>query len=635
MAEASASSSTTSTVRASAGGRDGAAALAVKREFISINFDDDIGGPREGITGRECGSRRPVSPRAAAAAMLISSSNPQQPHQTIQAPIPRRARETSGLLPPLYRPASRSPTPPSLSGTPVGSVGGSTGPLAPPPTPCVADKFREAGDDMRLMWYLWEHADRYGLTQRPPATDRKPMMYGTVYARPRPRDERTTAEFHDGSGGGGNFRRSGLTTGGTSSQAHSETGAEEKVPACTFVLTTPDDDHRPSLSSSGQMAHGEMASGKDVHGGGGNDRRDTGADGTLDVLVFVIPPGQPIFRHGSHQVRSVSGDAHATATEARQRTLREGYHTVGGRRDGNQRHGRDRTGLTLRPEHSPPMEEVTQQTRHLVQRLLRVAMVHMRRDAAWRLFNRAAALATRGVCCGGSRSQGTDELRRRVSGSPHMGMSSPVSNYGCGDSNDQITSDGYSLNAADLRQFLALSVMIRLQDMDLRLREPFAAKHGVDWRTWFQRLVDSSHVCTLVFEDGDAVVMLPATKPDSPTEAETTVLPSSSAARAPGASSTPSASGAAAEGATVRGMTTSDNGEDAERGRGKRTSRNPAARCLLVNASSSQDMCVKLHGLIFRVINCAFREHGKSTKRRWFKVSSTLGASDASPTREG
>lgn len=457
----------------------GATALVVRREFISVNFDDIAGGG-EGRSTATHPSRRPRP--VAETEIPVASSRNQPPRQAIQAPIPRRAPQ-QGLLPPPHRPPSRSPAPPSNSPTPVGSVGGATG---QPPTPGTREELREAATDAHLMWYLWAHADSYGLIPRPPSTDRKPMMYGTVYARPRAHAEHGGREVYDGGSGGGIWRGSeqvDARAGSERERAIGKRGGEISV--CTFVLTTPDDDHRPGPPL------GEMTTPRDEIGGssGGGDAPDTGADGNLDVVVFVIPPGQPMFRTGWQQHSVIIGNSRAAGTgQDRERRTGERRST---------HRPRDAAGVAAaHTQHSPPLEDVAEQARHLVERLLRKAMAHMRRDAAWRLFNKAD----------GGRTHGPDELRRRVSESPHMGMSSPGCCNGGIAGGDLGIYGSFNLDTTNLRHLLALSRVTRLQDVDPRLSGLLAPNHDVNWGEWFQQLVDSPQFCTLVFEDGDTIL---------------------------------------------------------------------------------------------------------------------------------
>lgn len=469
MAEVSADS----TARCLSSG--GVTAPVVRREFISMGFAE-IGAGGDRLFTTTPAPRRPRTVKEAEQAAVMPRSYPSR--QSLQAPIPRRASE-AGLLPPLHRPASRSPAPPSAAATPVGWVSGTP---FQPPTPGTRDELKEAATNSRLMWYLWEHADMYGLKARPPSTDRKPMVYGTVFASPRAQAEQHgEREAHEGSGVGGSCRGSGVIDTPASVEGEGPVGKKDcDSPVCTFVLTTPDDEHRPGPPL-GDSAASAAGTGVSSRGGG---LEDHGSDAHLDVVVFVIPPGPPVFRLGwQHQGVGVGANNQDSEEERHQR--RSSF-----------RNWSAHDVAAVQSRYCPPLEDVAKQARHLVERLLRMAMAHMRRDAAWRQLNRADWGAV----------QGLEAPRRRVSDSPHVGMSSPAS-YGEGTGGgDRRFNGAYGMDATTLRHLLNLSGVTRLQDIDPRLNQILAPDHDVDWAEWCQQVVDSPQFFTLLFEDGDAVL---------------------------------------------------------------------------------------------------------------------------------
>lgn len=453
----------------------GAAAPVVRREFISMGFAE-IGAGGDRLFTTTPAPRRSRTVKEADQSAVVPRNN--FPRQSLQAPIPRRAPD-AGLLPPLHRPASRSPAPPSAAATPVGWVCGTP---FQPPTPGTRDELKEAATKSRLMWYVWEHADIYGLKARPPSTDRKPMVYGTVFASPRAQAEQhAEGEVHEGSGVGGSCRGSGVIDTAASTEGEGPAGKKDgDLPVCTFVLTTPDDEHRPGppLGDSGTSAGGTGVSSR------GGVLEDPGSDAHLDVVVFIIPPGQPIFRLGWPQ-EGVGVGASSQDSEAERHQRRSSF-----------RRWSAYDMAAVHSRYSPPLEDVAKQARHLVERLLRMAMAHMRRDAAWRQLNKADWGSI----------QGSEEPRRRMFEPPHVGISSPAS---CGDGTgggDRRFKGAYGIDATTLRHLLNLSGVARLQDVDPRLSHILAPDHDMDWAEWCQQMVDSPQFFTLLFEDGDAVL---------------------------------------------------------------------------------------------------------------------------------
>eukprot|EP00904_Undaria_pinnatifida_P011264 jgi/Undpi1/7268/HiC_scaffold_22.g09741.m1 len=167
-----------------------------------------------------------------------------------------------------------------------------------------------------------------------------------------------------------------------------------------------------------------------------------------------------------------------------------------------------------RARSGPRSKEVAEQTKILVERLLRLALAHRRKDRVWWLFNNAmmtlsrkktpphqAPTTTCTLAAAGS-SKTPDCLPRAPSpASPHPGFDF----RGGGRKTPRHDPDDNPspVCESDLRHLLEISTVTSLGVADPALSGFLDHKHGVDWSGWFQHLVDSPHILTLVFEDGD------------------------------------------------------------------------------------------------------------------------------------
>lgn len=345
----------------------------------------------------------------------------------------------------------------------------------------------DASDSTLFLRYLWRHAELYGLKRQPVATSHRPMMSGTITAKQLVEFEPRTAVEH----AGGGFTAVGV--GGVPNGIGAEAGAADRtateVPACTFVLTTQDGvEIMPKHESYGS----ESPSSSSSKGGVAGSK-------TLDVLLFIIA--------STRSTSCYSSGCGARSSVGRSTALRMGVplHDEGAR-PAYEASGRARSG--------PRSKEVAEQTKILVERLLRLALAHRRKDRVWWLFNNAmmtlsrkktpphqAPTTTCTLAAAGS-SKTPDCLPRAPSpASPHPGFDF----RGGGRKTPRHDPDDNPspVCESDLRHLLEISTVTSLGVADPALSGFLDHKHGVDWSGWFQHLVDSPHILTLVFEDGD------------------------------------------------------------------------------------------------------------------------------------
>lgn len=453
----------------SSGARPCDDAPTVTREIVSIDLDADKGPPVE--------ARAPLpgAPPSAAPVAGVANATAIATAQAIRAPVPSRHPQAS-LPATTPRHHRRNESHSSATRSPATMGGGEN----------ASYGFEEDDSDTTLfLRYLWRHAELYGLTRQPVAASRRPMMSGTITAKQLVEFEPQAAVGH--TGGGRSAAGSGCLSGTGVEEDAAESTAKE-TPVCTFVLTTQDGvDKVPEHESDESES---ASSGKE------------GATGskTLDVLLFVIA--------GTRSTSCCSGGRSASAcTNARRSAaLRIGVPVHdGGDWPGYEMDRNSRSG--------PGAKEVAEQTKALVERLLRLAVAHRRKDKVWWLFKNAMVTisrrksapnqAPRTPCAlaatGPSRTP--DCLPRAPSpASPHPGFDFlggvRISRHGLDDNPSPICE-------ADLRHLLESSTVTALGVADPALSGFLDRKHGVDWSGWFQHLVDSPHILTLVFGDGD------------------------------------------------------------------------------------------------------------------------------------
>lgn len=465
-------------------------APTVTREIVSIALDADKGPPVE--------PRAPLPgapPVAGINATMVAEA------QAIRVPVPSRHPQAAF---PATNPRhhSRQGSHSSATRSPATIGGGEN----------ASYGFEEGDSDTTLfLRYLWRHAELYGLTRQPVATSRKPMMSGTITVKQLVEFEPQAAVGRTGCGrtavGGGDF----LNGIGAAEDAADNT--TEETPVCTFVLTTQDGvDKMPEHESD----EGESSSSNEEGGTRSN---------TLDVLLFVIAGTRST--SGGSTGRRASADVHVHRSAA----LRTGVplHEAG-----------DWPVYELdgRPRSGPGAKEVAEQTKILVERLLRLALAHRRKDRVWCLFKNAMVTLSRRKgatiqvprtpctleAAGASRAP--DSLPRAPSpASPHPGFGFrggvKTACFGLDDS-------PFPISESDLRHLLEFSTVTPLGVADPGLSEFLDRKHRVDWSGWFQHLVDSPYILTLVFGDDDDAAQVsssssePAGAAESPAASATT-----------------------------------------------------------------------------------------------------------------
>lgn len=384
-----------------------------------------------------------------------------------------------------------------------------------------------------FMWRLWRNAELYGLT-RHPSISRRPMLSGTIMAR------EPTVGFCSESSTSAIYGADGHKVVGNSTDTGGEYGNDgggidtptpEMFPVCTFVLTT--------LGDSEQVLRNGIA--QRVSGDGGDDDDETAAaeaNQSFDVVLFVIEGARPM------SCRSWKGEGSAITGVP----------------------GRDWWG------NGPFPEDVAQQASQLVERLLRLAIAQTRRDTVWELFNldnpwsllkNAMVLPSKGqehasrmtptpppfqavqtqppawhpplvrvtpawhpplarvlpdvapqtpAVAASSRPPENPSLRAPSPAFSYTSIATGQSFSGVGDYHGLEGSLLPPVNELNLRDLLEVSVVTPLDVALPTLGGLTDPCHGVDWGGWFQHLVDSPAMRTLVFEDGDAV-LAPAADP--------------------------------------------------------------------------------------------------------------------------
>ncbi|CAM9910570.1 unnamed protein product [Scytosiphon promiscuus] len=368
-----------------------------------------------------------------------------------------------------------------------------------------------------FMWHLWRNARLYGLTPQPVSTSHRPIISGTIMARDpeggvHPAGAAAAAAAIYGDDGrpvvSARGETVGVDRGAGTEELHDK--KSDKFPVCTFVLTTLDDHEK--VPRNGAVVRASA-------GDGGADGDKAGVDRSVDVVLFVVEGARPL------SCRSWEGEDRAATGFGERDWFSDG----------------------------PFPEDVAQQASQLVERLLRLVIAQRRRDTVWELFNldnpwslyknamvlpskregqasspapstalpplpqswNPAPLAS--VTGGGGGAAGS-----RYSEFPLLRAPSPALSFTSVDTGPSVA--GYHtqglegsvlppVSELNLRDLLEVSVVTPLTVALPALRDIVDHRHGVDWGGWFQRLVDSPSMRTLVFEDGDAV--LPPTADDS------------------------------------------------------------------------------------------------------------------------
>lgn len=453
---------------------DSDAAPAVVREIISIEWDADKG---------PLVHPHVLPPFKAAAAAASAPGGPQRICEPV--PLRHRAGAYSAPAPPLDHPEFHLPV--SHSPAAAGS-GGET----------ARDDLEEDHVDSNarsFLWHVWRYAEMHGMTRQPVTSSQRPVLSGTVVARRRAKFDLEGAAAHESGHAVDGDRGSGQASVG--SEADASVDAAEEFPVCTFILTTNDDHEKVPRHKPGSTPSG------------GGSRQSSGLAGTtLDMLLLVIPDTQP-----------TSCRSWGSGTSANARCSAE----LAERCAGSLADGEEDERASSRPD----VKEVVEQAKRLVERYLRLPMEHRRRDSAWWLFDNALALSKKRKCTPDPippppHTPDTPQiphtpLGARASSDPDCSLRAPspaffhpgIDGGGGGDASYPVQSlEGhcFSVRAVDLRHLLDLSVVTSLGVADSNLSGLLDPMHGVDWVGWFQHLVDSPLMCTLVFEDGDAVV---------------------------------------------------------------------------------------------------------------------------------
>lgn len=542
---------------------------AVTREIISIELDAERGPlVKASPSPRRPAQTSPGAGTGSAAAAVRREENAATPtaplsqHTPIRAPIPRRQHteptyfEKLPPTPPVQQRQQQQqahfnaldadhehpPHHPSASRSPVAMTTTAGGGRE---SACRNGGGEGEGQDgvkadtdagtMLFMWRLWRNAELYGLT-RHPAISRRPMLSGTIMAR------EAAVGFCSESSTSAIYGADGRTVVGTSTETggrdrnggrgDAEITTPKKFPVCTFVLTTLGD--REEVPKNGIVRR------VSVDGDDGNDGMAAAeANRSFDVVLFVVEGARPM------SCRSWKGEGGAI------------------------------TGVPGRDwwEDGPFPEDVAQQASQLVERLLRLAIAQTRRDTVWELFNmdnpwsllkNAMVLPSKGqehasrmtptptpplalqaqppawhpplvrvaptwhpplarvlpdvtpqtfaAAATGGRPLENPSLRAP---SPAFSFTSIATGQSFGGLGDYQGLEGNVLppvNELNLRDLLEVSVVTPLGVALPSLSGLTDPEHGVDWGGWFQHLVDSPAMRTLVFEDGDAV-LAPAADP--------------------------------------------------------------------------------------------------------------------------
>ena len=440
----------------------------VTREIVSIDLDADKGPPVE--------ARAPL-PGALPVAAPVAGVNTTAVviAQAIRTPVP--SRHPQAVFPATtprhhghqgsHSSATRSPA--TIEGVENASYG-----------------FEEGDSDTTLfLRYLWRHAELYGLTRQPVATSRRPMMSGTITAKKLVEFEAQAATGHTGGGrtavgGGGCLNDIGV-------EEDAADGTAKETPVCTFVLTTQD-----GVDKIAEHESDESQSASSSKEGATGSKR-------LDVLLFVIAGTRSTWCGSTGRSASANANVRRSAAPRTGAPLLEASESPVHEMDGRSRSG-------------PGAKEVAEQTKILVERLLRLALAHRRKDRVWWLFKNAMVAlsrrkhapnqAPRTPCTAATGAgRAPDCLPRAPSpASPHSGFDfrGGIRNprFGLDDSPSPIYE-------SDLGHLLEFSTVTPLGVADPALRGFFDRKHSVDWSGWFQHLVDSPYILTLVFGDGD------------------------------------------------------------------------------------------------------------------------------------
>lgn len=472
-------------------------APTVTRDIVSIDLDADKGPPVEA---------RASLPGAPPVAVPVTGDNASAVAyaQAIRAPVPSRYPQAAfpATIPRQHghqgshSSATRSPA--TIGGGENASYG-----------------FQEDDSDTTLfLRYLWRHAELYGLTRQPVSTSRRPMMSGTITAKQLVELELHEAVGH--TGGGRTAVGDGGCPNGIGVEDDDADSTAKETPVCTFVLTTQDEVDRVPEHESDESDRSAS-----------NSKERAAENKTLDVLLFVISGTRSTSYCSTGRSVSVNFDV------CRSAALRTGVplHEAGDW-PVYETEGRSRSG--------PGAKEVAEQTKILVERLLRVAVAHRRKDRVWWLFKNAmVALARRKsatnqaprtpcTLAAAGASRAPDCLPRAPSpASPHpwFDFRGGVRTARCG------LDDGPSpICESDLRHLLEFSTVTPLGVADPALSEFFDLKHSVDWSGWFQHLVDSPYIFTLDFGGRDDAAQVssssdaPAGAAESPAASATTAI---------------------------------------------------------------------------------------------------------------
>lgn len=428
---------------------------AVTRHVFSVELDIDdqdpiLNGPRPGPFPTAAEAVAAMDPMTSAVELPASAWS-----HTIRAPIPLRDQAAlHGAIPSdfLLRPASGVGSAISREEEELGrsQQGGSS----------------VAGSNP-LLWDLMQHSEAYGLMPQP-VTSRMPTMTGVIMASRK------------GLGGGGS-RLGGRggdafgTVSGHETDADHAKDETEEFPACTFLLTSADGDQDM------EVLRGQR--------GGGAATVPSGK--RLDVLLYVIPSST------TNICRSWKGRATANSAPP------TGVYCGGGSWAAELR--------SEAPSTRPDPQEVAEQAKKLVEGALRLALAHPRRNRVWSLFRSAMAIALkqppsvvevsqtpRSPAGSSARRRVTDRSSRAPSPAQFHDTGSSCADCGLGEETPKV-------DKSDLRRLLELSVVTPLGVADPALSSILDPKHGVDWAGWFQHMVDSPSMCTLVIEDDEAL----------------------------------------------------------------------------------------------------------------------------------
>lgn len=448
-------------------------APAVTREIISIALDADKGPLVETPAPQ---------PDTAGVSVSVTGTDtlPRVEPQAAGAPASSRYPEAS--YPATAQHPIDSEQHPSAPQSPAKFGGGGA----------VRDDFddEDAYSETRsFLWHLWRHAESYGLTRQPLTASCRLMMSGTVTAR------RTAAlKPAAASAGYRDVGRAGVLE-GARINADPDGDAAKEFRVCTFVLTTPDDDERVP----GNERKGSAGARESTQVGGLEER-------TIDVMLLVIAGARS--RLSRSRGGSATSRARCSAVES------AGLVGCGG--------GDRAFDLLEAGSCGPDAVEVFEQAKVLVERQLRLAMAHLRRDRVWSVFNEAMAILA-------AREEAPNPLHTprpsavaQASGHPdlYLRAPSPASSHAGIDGRFARGAGGIrctsllglndyasSVCEADLRHLLEVSVVTPLDVADPNLRGLLDVKYGVDWPAWFQHLVDSPTMQTIFFEEGDAALL--------------------------------------------------------------------------------------------------------------------------------